>query len=166
MQEFSRAERRPIFHLSGMSLTGISMKKLALLILVVSLSFQGLRAQSVGSLLTPKGKTQEAASTAADPLGRDTPSGTVLGFLRAAQDGDYKTAADYLQISAARRQSQGVNLADKLKVLMDRAFVGSLRRLSTRSEGNPEYGSSDRQIIGTFSVGDTDVPVVLVQTGK
>ena len=142
------------------------MKKLALLILVVSLSFQVLRAQSVGSLLTRKGKTQESASTAADPLGRDTPSGTVLGFLQAAQDGDYKTAADYLQISAARRQSQGVNLADKLKVLMDRAFVGSLRRLSTRPEGNPELGPPDRDNIGSFSVGDVDVPVVLVQTGK
>jgi MscS family membrane protein len=142
------------------------MKKLALLILVVSLSFQGLRAQSVGSLLKSGGKSQESAVAAADPLGRDTPSGTVLGFLRAAQDGDYKTAADYLQISAARRQSQGVNLADKLKVLMDRAFVGSLRRLSTRSEGNPELGPPDRENIGSFSVGDVDVPVVLVQTGK
>ena len=142
------------------------MKKLALLILVVSLSFQGLRAQSVGSLLKPKGKTQEAAPTAADPLGRDTPSGTVLGFLQAAQAGDYKTAAEYLQMSGARRQSQGVNLADKLKVLMDRAFVGSLRRLSTLSEGDAEYGTSDRQTIGTFSVGDTDVPVVLVQAGS
>jgi MscS family membrane protein len=142
------------------------MKKLALLILVVSLSFQGLRAQSVGSLLKPGGKSQESAVTAADPLGRDTPSGTVLGFLQAAQDGDYKTAADYLQISAARRQSQGVNLADKLKVLMDRAFVGSLRRLSTRPEGNPELGAPDRENIGSFSVGDVDVPVVLVQTGK
>jgi MscS family membrane protein len=141
------------------------MKKLATLVLVVFLSFHGLNAQSVGGLLKPGGKNQEA-NAGGDPLGRDTPSGTVLGFLQAAQGGDYKTAAEYLQMSGARRQSQGVNLADKLKVLMDRAFVGSLRRLSTRPEGNPEYGSSDRQIIGTFSVGDTDVPVVLVQTGK
>jgi MscS family membrane protein len=141
------------------------MKKLATLVLVVFLSFHGLNAQSVGGLLKPGGKNQEA-NAGGDPLGRDTPSGTVLGFLQAAQGGDYKTAAEYLQMSGARRQSQGVNLADKLKVLMDRAFVGSLRRLSTRPEGNPEYGSSDRQIIGTFSVGDADVPVVLVQTGK
>ena len=77
-----------------------------------------------------------------DPLGRDTPSGTVLGFLQAAQNGNYKNAADYLQMSAARRQSHGADLAEKLKVLMDRAFVGSLRRLSTRPEGNPDYGTS------------------------
>jgi MscS family membrane protein len=138
------------------------MKKLALLVLVVSLSLHGLKAQSVPGL-KPGGKNQEG-STATDPLGRDTPSGTVLGFLEAAQAGDYKTAAEFLQMSGARRQSQGVNLAEKLKVLMDRAFVGSLRRLSTRPEGNLELGPSDRESIGAFSVGDTDVPVVLVQT--
>jgi len=144
------------------TLNGPSMKKLALLVLVVSLSLHGLKAQSVPGL-KPGGKNQEG-STATDPLGRDTPSGTVLGFLEAAQAGDYKTAAEFLQMSGARRQSQGVNLAEKLKVLMDRAFVGSLRRLSTRPEGNLEFGPSDRESIGAFSVGDTDVPVVLVQT--
>ena len=40
----------------------------------------------------------------------------MLGFLQAAQDGNYKAAADYLQMSAARRQSQGPDLAEKLKV--------------------------------------------------
>jgi hypothetical protein len=31
------------------------------------------------------------------------PSGIVIGFLQVAQAGNYKAAADYLQISAARR---------------------------------------------------------------
>src|SRR5258708_11468497 len=101
----------------------------------------------------------------ADPLGRETHSGTVLGFLQAAQFGNYKTASDYLQISAARRPSQGADLAQKLKVLMDRAFVTGLRRLSTGPEGNPEYGTPDQQTIGTFSSGDAEIPVVLVRVG-
>jgi MscS family membrane protein len=141
------------------------MKRLLPLILIVFLFLNGAGAQSVGGLLKPGAKNQDANS-ASDPLGRDTPSGTVFGFLQSAGSGDYKSAADYLQMSGARRQSQGLNLADKLKVLMDRAFVGSIRRLSTRPEGSPEYGASDRQTIGTFSVGDADVPVVLIQTGK
>jgi MscS family membrane protein len=87
----------------------------------------------------------------------------VLGFLQAAQTGNYKTAADYLQLSAARRQSQGSDLAEKLKVLMDRSFVGSLRRISTRSEGSPEFGVADQQTVGVFSNGDPDVPVSLVR---
>jgi MscS family membrane protein len=139
------------------------MKKLALLILVVSLSLRGLVAQSVTSLLPGGAQAPAATPAPADQLGRGTPSGTVLGFLQAAQSGDYKTAADYLQMSAARRQSQGPDMAEKLKVLMDRAFVGSLRRLSTSSEGNLEFGTPDQQTIGTFSYGDADVPVVLVR---
>src|SRR5258708_7151763 len=139
------------------------MKKLALWVLVVSFSLHGLMPQSVTSLLQGRAQAQEPTAASADPLGRETPSGTVLGFLQAAQFGNYKTASDYLQISAARRPSQGADLAEKLKVLMDRAFVTGLRRLSTRPEGNPEYGTPDQQTIGTFSSGDAEIPVVLVR---
>ena len=144
------------------------MKKLALL-LIVCASLLGLMpaplaAQSVTKLLQGgSAQTQGPTAAFADQLGRDTPSGTVLGFLQTAQSGDYKTAAVYLQMSAARRQSQGPDLARKVKVLMDRAFVGKLRLLATSSEGSPEYGTADVQTIGVFSFGDADVPVVLVR---
>lgn len=72
------------------------MKKLALLVLVVSISLHGLMAQSVTSLLKGGAQAQEPTPASADELGRETPSGTVLGFLQAAQAGNYKTAADYL----------------------------------------------------------------------
>ena len=143
------------------------MKKLALLILAVSLSVHCLVAQSVpqsvNSLLKSGTQPPAASSASADPLGRATPSGTVLGFLKAAQDGNERAAADYLQMSAARRQSQGPDIAGKLKVLMDSAFVGSVRRISTSPEGDPNYGTSDQQTIGNFSTRDADVPVVLVR---
>jgi MscS family membrane protein len=87
----------------------------------------------------------------------------VLGFLQAAQSGDYRAATEYLQMSATRRQSQGPELATKLKVLMDRAFIGRLSRISTNPEGNPDNGVFDQQTVGTFSLGDSDVPVVLVR---
>ena len=121
-------------------------------------------AKSVSSLLQGGAQTQTPTPTLADPLDRETPSGAVLGFLQAAQSGNYKTAADYLQMSTSRRQSQGPDLADKLKVLMDRTFVGSLRRLSTSPEGNPE-ANPDQQTIGIFSSSDGDVPVILVRVG-
>jgi MscS family membrane protein len=142
------------------------MKKLALLLLIVSLSAHGLAAQTLvaqlNNLLKP---TAPAASTASssDPLGRATPSGSVLGFLQVAQDGNEKLAADYLQMSAARRLAQGPDMAGKLKVLMDRTFVGSIRRISTRPDGDPEFGTADQQTVGEFSTRDVDVPVVLVR---
>src|SRR5215472_18254718 len=110
------------------------MKKVALLAVAVCLSWCALEAQSLTNIL--QGNTSAPAATPAAPtdaLGRDTPSGCVLGFLQEAQNGNYKVAADYLQMSAARRQSQGAETAKALKALMDRAYVGSLRRLSTSS---------------------------------
>ncbi|MGA9642321.1 MAG: mechanosensitive ion channel family protein [Terriglobales bacterium] len=138
------------------------IKKLTLIAFVLALCQTGLAAQSVSGLL--KGPGQTAASPAqTDSLGRETPSGTVLGFLQAAQSGNYQVAAEYLQISAVRRPSQGPELAAKLKELMDRAFVGSLRRISASPEGNADDGIPDQQTIGVFSDADGDVPVVLVR---
>ncbi len=142
------------------------MKKIFLLLYVAglfSLTAPSSVAQSVPGLLKPGTSLRAPGSASSDPLGRDTPSGTVLGFLQAAQDGNERTAADYLQMSVARRQSQGPEMASKLKVLMDRAFVGSIRRISTRPDGDPESGTSDQQTIGNFSTRDQDIPVVLVR---
>ena len=112
------------------------------ILLTLLLAFStALAAQSVTNLLQ---QSSPAAQTTAksDPLGRDNPSGTVFGFLQTAQSGNNRGAADYLQMSPVRRQSQGPDLANKLKILMDRAFVGSLRRISTLPEGNPENGDA------------------------
>jgi MscS family membrane protein len=140
------------------------MKKLSLLVLLLSISANTLQAQSVPGLLKGVSPSPEPAATQADPLGRETPSGTVFGFLQVAQSGNYRAAAEYLQMNAARRVSQGPELARKLKVLMDRAFVGNMRRISTRPEGNPDSGDIDAQTIGAFVSGEADVPVVLVRT--
>ena len=48
--------------------------------------------------------TAPAPQKTSDRLGRETPYGTVFGFLQAAQSGDYSIAAQYLQMSPARRQ--------------------------------------------------------------
>jgi len=142
------------------------MKKLVLLLLSISLSAPDLAAQTLvaqlNNLLKPSAPAVSTASSS-DPLGRTTPSGTVLGFLQVAQDGNEKLAAEYLQMSAARRQSQGPDMAGKLKILMDRAFVGSIRHISTRTDGDPEFGTADQQTVGNFSTRDTEVPVVLVR---
>jgi MscS family membrane protein len=96
-------------------------------------------------------------------LNRTTPSGTVLGFLQAAQNGDYGIAAQYLQMSAARRQTEGAQLAGKLKYVMDNAFAGSLKNVSTQPDGVPQEGVPlGRQRLGTMSSGDVEVNLDLV----
>ena len=110
-----------------------------------------------------KSSTEAATQPAPDPLGRDTPSGTIYGFLQAAQAGNYSIAAQYLQMSSAKRTEQGEELATKLKEVMDRAFSGDLRLISNRPEGIPQEGvSSDHQRIGVLSAGDVDADLTLV----
>jgi MscS family membrane protein len=115
-------------------------------------------------LPTPSKTTESATQSAADPLGRDTPSGTIYGFLQAAQSGSYSIASQYLQMTNARRAAQGEELATQLKAVMDRAFSGNLRLISNRPEGTPQDGvSSDRQRIGTLSAGDVDAELSLIR---
>src|SRR5579863_4499326 len=122
------------------------------------------RAQSVGNLLQ---STPTASSTSsADPLGRTTPQSTVLGFLHAAQAGDYGIAAQYLQLSPARRQSEGEQLANKLAFVLNqpRAFTGNPRGWSTQPEGTPQEGVAlGHQKLGTISAGDVEADLELVR---
>src|SRR5581483_7856276 len=98
-----------------------------------------------------------------DPLGRTTPSNTVLGFLRAAQAGDYSIAAQYLQMSAARRQVEGEQTASKLKFVLDHAYSGNLSRYN-QPEGTPQEGVPlGRQKLGTMSAGDVEDDLDLVR---
>jgi MscS family membrane protein len=98
-----------------------------------------------------------------DPLGRTTPSNSVLGFLRAAQSGDYSIAALYLQMSAARRQNDGEQMATKLKFVLDHAFTGNLSRYN-QPEGTPQEGVPlGHQRLGTMTAGDVEVDLDLVR---
>ena len=123
-----------------------------------------LSAQGVlGQILQPKTPANAAPKTGADPLGRETPYGTVFGFLEAAQEGNYSIAAQYLQLGPARRQAQGDALAMKLNVAMNRSFAGSLRP-SRQPEGMlQEDVPQDRQKLGTMVSGDIEDELELVR---
>jgi MscS family membrane protein len=141
-----------------------SISKATFLLAVFLAAILPSSAQSPLSSLLQSPTTTSTANSPTDPLNRTTPSGAVLGFLQAAQSGDYSIAAQYLQMTAARRQSEGEELANKLKIVMDRAFAGRLNRLSTAPEGVPQEGLPlGRQRIGTMSSGDVDVDLDLVR---
>ena len=136
------------------------LKRAHWLLIYLALSVTAAGQLVPAQLTTP---ASGAANAARDPLGRDTPSGTVYGFLQAAQAGNYSTAAQYLQMTSARRLTQGEDLATKLKLVMDRAFTGDLRAISNQRDGTPQEGVSlDRQRIGVLSAGDIDDELTLV----
>ena len=131
-----------------------------LLILCVALCASS-SAQSITQVLQPS--SSPAPNTPTDPLGRNTPSNSVFGFLKAATAGDYSIAAQYLQMSAARRQSEGEETARQLKFVLDHVFAGNYSRFN-QPDATPQEGVAvGHQKLGTMSAGDVDVDLDLVR---
>jgi MscS family membrane protein len=123
-----------------------------------------LPAQSpVTQILQSSAPAGTSSTSPTDQLDRDTPYGTVYGFLQAAQSGSYGIAAQYLQMSAARRQSEGDALAMKLYTAMNGAFAGSLRPSRQPEGALQEDVPPGRQRLGTMSAGDVEAELELVR---
>lgn len=139
-------------------------RPIPLLILCLSLTLPAW-AQITQILPSPNETEKANQKGPTDPLGRQTPNGTLFGFLHAMEAGNLLAATQYLQMSPSRRaSSQGEELASGLKAVLDGAFVGSLRGISTNPEGSFQPGMpADREKIGTLSVGDSEADVILVR---
>ena len=87
-----------------------------------------------------------------DPLGRDTPRGTVLGFMNAARNGKIDVAPLYLNTQL--KGEAAADLARKLYVVLDSRLPVRLNELSDRPQGslaNPL--KPDQDVVGTISTG-------------
>jgi MscS family membrane protein len=83
-------------------------------------------------LVSPKPAPEAAAP--ADPLGRDTPRGTVVGFIKAVESENYERAVQYLDTRASPKAAQ--ELARELKEVLDRRLsAADIDSLSTKPEG-------------------------------
>src|SRR4029077_3780913 len=140
------------------------LKYLSLCAAVIALSLPVWGRQSIEEFLQPPTENNKSESAPVDSLGRQTPNGTLYGFLQAVQAANYRKAALYLQLSPARRDGLGEKLATELKTVLDRAFVGDLRSIGTSPDaGGQATAFSDRLKIGTLSADDTEVDVILVR---
>jgi len=148
-----------------MSSSSSSFSKNFLLLVLAFSSSLPITAQSPLSSVLPSSPTTNASNSASDPLGRTTPSGAVLGFLQAAQSGNYSIAAQYLQMSAARRQTEGEQIASQLNAVLNnsKVFTGRVG-IFTQAEGIPQEGVPlGRQKLGTMSSGDIEDDLELVR---
>jgi MscS family membrane protein len=107
----------------------------------------------------------EAPPASQDPLGRDTPQGTVLGFIRAANADNLNRAAEYLDTRRSPRQAEA--LARQLKVVLDRRLASAdLDQLSEQPAGNLEDDlAPNLERVGTVSsaAGKLDIQLERVQ---
>jgi MscS family membrane protein len=95
-----------------------------------------------------------------DPLGRTSPHGCVLGFLRSAEAKDYEKAEQYLD--GKRSPQEGEELAGQLKYLLDQGLSTSIDDLSRSPKGDIEDQLRlSRENIGTVKLPNGELKVML-----
>jgi len=106
-------------------------------------------AQIPGLTSKSTAKPEAAAPAASDALGRETPRGTVMGFLRAAQDQNYSVAAQYFQPAPGRHRlnpTEEQDLAAQLfAVINQKISASSLDSLSGEPQGRLDDGLPPNQ---------------------
>ena len=109
-------------------------------------------------------KSNDSASAApSDPLGRDTPLSAIVEFSRAADRGDFNSAARYLQLVGSQR-TETVELCSALKILIDRELRQSIGQISDVPAGALHDGlPEDQEHIGPFIVDGAKTYIILVR---
>jgi MscS family membrane protein len=112
-------------------------------------------------------RTAEPEMAYDDPLGRSTPQGTVLGFIKSATQGDYERALQYLDTKKTGLSAQKLIIA--LHAVLDRSFSGKLAMLSNKPEGYPDDNlplSKERVGVVKAPSGSLDILLERVQRGN
>jgi MscS family membrane protein len=125
-----------------------------LVLFLASLVGVGIASGQVSSLLPTAKPASSQPANPTDPLGRDTPWGTVVGFVRAAQD-ESERAIEYFQPAPkGRRQTpaEEQELASQLVTVLNARFSASA--LGSISN-DPEGRGDDRQPRDEIDVGGT-----------
>ena len=90
----------------------------------------------------------DAEITYDDPLGRSTPQGTVVGFLKAMKREDYERAVEYLDTRQTGKRAE--QLARELGYILNEAMTTVTAALSVKPEGNLQDSPlANREIVGT-----------------
>jgi MscS family membrane protein len=140
-----------------------------LLLLVFLLSFSAAAFPQLPGLTAPQPApaTQTAPAVPPDPLGRETPRGTMLGFIKAAQEEKYAVAVEYFQPPPSRRrrsEQDDEELAAQLLTIFNQKFAGALELTSRDPLGHLDDGLPADQEKITGALGTTDkFPIQLVR---
>lgn len=108
---------------------------------------------------------RQAEVTYDDPLGRSTPQGTVVGFLRAMEKENYERAIDYLDTrQTGKRASQ---LAIELQQVLDQGLSAATTALSSKPEGDLQDGLAVHQeLVGIVKTKKGEHKILLERVQK
>jgi len=108
-------------------------------------------------------KSAETPAEAVDSQGRSTPRGTIVGFSRAVDRGDYRAAAEYLQLDDSQRKN-AASLAHDLKGIIDRELREAISQISDEPTGELEDNlPPDLERIGPLFIRGQEAFVELVR---
>lgn len=145
----------------------IQIFRVSVLLLFAVSSAREARAQATLPGKLAPAPTQNAQSLPADPLGRETPHGAVMGFLRAAQEENWLLAAEYFQPAPMRRHGpteQRQELAQELNAILNQKFGPFLDSLSRDSQGRLDDGlPANQEKVGNFRGENADFQLLLVR---
>ncbi len=103
----------------------------------------------------------------ADPLGRETPRGCLLGFIKAAQDEKYNLAVQYFQPQQGHRRTvdeDDQEIAEQLLAILNQKFTGPMDFVSRDPQGHMDDGLPADQEKISSSIGTADAfPILLVR---
>jgi MscS family membrane protein len=117
--------------------------------------------QIPGLTSSPTPSAQQAAIPP-DPLGRETPRGSLLGFIKATQAEKYEVALQYFQ-PARRHMAQGdeEELAEQLLAILNQKFAGRLELVSRDPLGQLDDGLPPNE--EKISTGGTGFSIMLIR---
>jgi MscS family membrane protein len=116
---------------------------------------------------------QHAAPTASSPssatptdpleLGRETPRGTVIGFVKAAQAENYDIAVQYFEVGHRASVEREQELAQELLAILNARFRGSLDSITNDPMGRQDNEPPrDQIVVGVTRPGSESFPLYLV----
>ena len=121
-------------------------------------------AETVAPVATGKTPVQ-VETTFDDPLGRSTPQGAVIGFLKAMQREDYEQAVDYLHTRQTGKRAQ--ELAIKLSHILNEGLSTVPTALSSKPEGNVQDELPiHRELVGAVKTAKGEYRVLLERIQK
>ena len=111
-----------------------------------------------------KGPVQ-AEATYDDPLGRSTPQGTVVGFLKAMQRDDYERAVDFLDTRQTGKRAE--LLAIELNHILDEGLSTVTTTLSSKPDGDLQDNLPvNRELVGIVKTKKGEYKILLERVQK
>ena len=143
----------------GKHVFGMILSLMAMLVIASGIQASEKTAPAKASKETPK-----TAITYDDPLGRSTPQGTVVGFLKAMERENSERAVDYLDTQQTGKRAH--ELALELQQVLDRLSV-SATALSSKPDGDLQDGLPiNREVVGVFKTKKGEQKILLDRVQK